>query len=212
VPLIKLTSFVDITEGRFVTGVLSREPVQLRQFGQEDKIQWSITFVEVNPDQGYSRPYTVLPVTGLALKVGIGFLAQTPLCEQDTWTYDATASPQVVRGVLDLDTDAMRNAFQPGVDLIEPYLEFQLTDADGKITPIHQIVQIFRELILDGSPSADQPNQTFYDASEMDALYVKRVGKAGEGFFMKSADGTQNVFVYLGDDGSMHYDPVNPPV
>lgn len=209
-PLIKLTSFVDVTAGGFVTGVLSREPVFLRAFGQQDKILWSIQFVEKLPDLGYARPYLIVPVTGLDLAVGIGFLAETPLCQQDTWIYDATTN--FIRGVLDLDTTAMRAKFTDGVNYITPLLEFQLTDADGRITPIHQELTVFREILISGDPTGDQVGLSQYlTASEMDALYVKRVGRAGEGRFIVSPDGTKSVFEYLGDDGSMHYDPVAPP-
>ena len=209
-PLIKLTSFVDVTRSGFVTGVLSREPVQIRHFGQQDRILWNVQFVELLPDAGYSKPYTILPVTGLALKVGIGFLEAALLCEQDVWIYDANTN--FVQGVLDLDTQAMRDAFTAGIDYIQPFLEFQLTDADGRITPIHEQIFIFRELLINGAPSANPPGQVFLDANELDALYVKRVGKPGEGRYISSPDGTKTVFEYLGDDGSMHYDPVTPPV
>jgi hypothetical protein len=211
VPLIKLTVFVDITQGGFVTGVLSREPVLLRQFGQADSIQWTITFVSVNPDAGYAAPYSALSATGLALKVAIGSPGQTPLCEEDSWAYGAPNGPNEVVGVLNLDTQAMRDQFtDPQVQYIEPWLEFQLQDADGVITPIHQQIFIFRQLLAPGTPPAPGPNQVFYDSSETDALYVKRIGKAGEGFFLQSADGTKSVFVYLDNDGSFHTDPATP--
>lgn len=209
-PLIKLTSFVDITAGGFVTGVLSQERVAMRALGQADKILWAIQFVEKLPDQGYVKPYTVVPVTGLSLSVGIGFVEAAPLCEQDTWTYDATSN--FVRGALDLDTASMRAAFTSGVDLIQPVLEFQITDSDGRATPIHEQISVFRQILISGSPGPGPAGATYYTSNQMDGLYVKRVGKAGEGRIIVSPDGTKAVFEYLGNDGSMHYDPVDPSV
>lgn len=145
--IVKLKVFVNVTGSGFMTGLLSPEQVTLRSFGSKDKISWEIKLLERQADLGYAAPFVVVPVADLALQMGIGHLGATILCTQAAWAYDGTAN--VITGVLDLNTPAMQAEFtDAAVEMIFPYLDIRISDADGSVTPIHVPVKIFRALPL----------------------------------------------------------------
>lgn len=176
--------------------------IALPAFYQEDVIP--IAFRAQKRISDYVDPvYQRLSLNGYALEIVIGAVG-SPLARQNVWT--ASADGYELTGDLSLVTTEM-NAALAGVSQVTTIFEVILSTASTKYRGQFPIT-IKKSVSLAGGLNP-VVNDTGLGRLEADRLFARKEGKAGEGQILTSPDGTKQGFIYWGDDGAFHAEPIS---
>lgn len=168
---------------------------------QEDKISLELSAI-TRISELTSPLYEELNLAGWSARVAIGTAASV-LAQQNIFTLDATSKKLL--GTLDLNTAGI-NALADRAPNI--YFELLFSDANGN--PYRQRYNVLIEKAVWTTGSIiTPPGDVALGELKADRLYLRKEGRAGEGFILTSADGTKQGFIYWHDDGSFRAEPIS---
>ena len=198
--------YVNFTEQKLVKSSRENTVVRFPAPYHQDNLSLVIHPLEIDtsrtPNQG---PFAEISGTGLSLVVKIFASDGTTVLASQT---SFTASGNTLVGTLDLNTGAMATAIASG-DITNAILEFEFEYTDGSTLTVQQRdFIIYEEFIIAGSPVAI-PNETYLTENASLSLFVKKVGAAGEGFYLTSPDGTKTIYCYVDNNGVLKTDLVS---
>lgn len=173
---------------------------------QSNTQAWQITVVD--PPETSSGDYSKVDLAGQGLRMSIGGQptgtsgGPSPIALQDTWTWDGTNKR--FTGSIALNTTAVDDYL--GTAAAKPaWFELNLTDSGGRET-ILQISFTLRAVVDELATTVPTPTDQYYTKSEIIALFVKRLGSAGDTIVLTSPDGTQSRELGVNNDGSAQDD------
>ena len=197
--------YVDTYSGDTVKGPSDAGSAQLPQFIQGDTISLRIYLLARTPTWPISSPYTVINISALSLKVGIGpkdgNAGSTLLTQQFTWSKDPTNS--YFFADLPLNTANIASAIGSGSSALT-WFEIEYTQNGFPTTVLQRQISLQAEVIETGVVTVP-PGATAITAEDVSATYLK---KDNTGFTLTSPDGSKKAFVWLGNDGAFHCDPL----
>jgi hypothetical protein len=182
----------DLSSQRFVFGYNAPEDFTLPKLKQEDILY--IAYQAVTPTSDLLAPHRLLNLSGYSLTISIG-TAGDPLAQQATFT--PSADNFTLTGSLSLNTSGIA-LLDDGASTI---LEAQLSLGSTAIHRTQQGVKIAKAINVAGAlvaPAGD----TALGRIEADRLFVRQRGDVGQGFILRSEDGTKEMICYLHNDGS----------
>lgn len=190
----------DVARRIFVISANNEDEFLIGRLYQEDILQ--IEFDALKPTGNVFGPnrYEVLNLTGYALEICVALTPGTPLAVANTFTIDALG--QKLTGDLNLNTVGI-SALGDRTQLI---LEVNLS-LGGKPHRTQQAVEYRKAACISGS-LIPTPGDTALGSIAADRTYVRKAGRAGEGYTLMSPDGTKQCFCYMGDDGVFHADAI----
>jgi hypothetical protein len=201
---------VDVDNGRFVNRFTDPSDFILPKWHHEDQIPLLLDFYNLNTSGGISAPFSLVTISGASLEVKIvDKSAGTILASQTSWTADTGAN--TLRGVLNLNTVGMAALFPalPGgaaTTSITARLTVKLNNGTGIVT-VDKDITILREYNQAGSPTA-VPGTTYYTSKEVNAIFARKLGLAGETITFTSPDGTQIMVLGVRDTGEVQMDVI----
>ena len=204
--LLKL--YVDVQNNRLVTSTRNPSPFSLPNFVQGDVIPIELYLVEPNVSGGLSTPLSLITSPSYTIKVGIVTVhPSTPTAHA---VVTLTADPSLASNgkyTGSLSMGAAITTLLGSATSVTSTFEIEVTSAGDVRTPIQVSCTVKAQGIASGTP--DTPSPDVYPTwTEANNAFVKRTGKSGDGFTLKSPDGTKTILVYCADDGTLHADPV----
>lgn len=206
--LLKL--YVDVQNNRLV--VSDRNPSQflLPAFVQGDVIPVELFLLEPNTSGGLSSPLSL--ITGTQYTVKIGIVTPHPVSPVAssvvTLSADASwASNGKYTGSLSMGA-GITTLLGATATSVTSTFEVELASAGDYRTPIQMACTVKAAGIASGTPDT-AAGDTFPTHGEANATYVPKAGASGGNFTLKSADGTKQILIFCGDDGTLHADPIS---
>lgn len=202
--------FADLSSGYFRAGRNSLQATRqpLGQAFSRNELLLRVYPLELNPSAALgSDPYSLVSVSGLSLVAAVLDPSDgTVLATNSTWTEDT--SNNTLTGKLDLDTSEM-STFVGSNKSVLVDIEFRFSNStlgektvSAKGSGTSGAQTIWKQFNVTGSPTP-VPNETFLTEAASKALFVNKTGLAGEGFTLKSPDGTKTILVYCDDNGTL---------
>ena len=187
----------DVVNNRLVIGETNAGVYQVRDLYQEDT--YTIEFRAFKRIRETGSPiFEKVNLAGYALAVSVG-TAANPLAQATAWT--PSSDNYSLTGSLAMNTSGI-NGLSDGSSQI---FEVRLYDGTGYNRGQQSVV--VRKSVATSGALVSLPTDTALGSGEASRLYVKKEGAAGEGFILKSLDGTKKALIYLGDDGTLRSDP-----
>jgi hypothetical protein len=194
--------YFSLSTGDFVQSNKSAQRVSFPSFCHQDNLRLILHPLSLEPSNTPAQgPFSEEATSGWSVVAKVFTSAGVEIAAQSSWTSDGNT----LVGTIDCNTGAMTTAIGVATS-ISGYIEFELQDSSGYKITIggHQFgaVTIYRELITSGTP-ANLASETYLTESASRSQFVPKVGSAGEGFYLTSADGLTTLYVYAGDDGEL---------
>jgi hypothetical protein len=197
--------YIDTTSGDLVAGAANPAPASLPRLYQGDTISLRIYLLARTTTYPQVTPYSVINNSNLSLKVALGPKNGTPgstlLTQQFTWQKDA--ANQYFYADLPLNTAAINSAIG-AAESATAWFEVEYTQNSYPTTVFQQSVTIHAEVIETGSV-VTPPGETALSAEVANATFLK---PENYGFTLMNPNTGQKVFVYLGNDGQVKFDPI----
>ena len=195
--------YFDVTQNSFVESNVYPSIKVIDPLVTYDKPTLNFIFVRSAPGVATE----VLSLVGQTLRASIHSANGTELSATSVGA--ATADAFVT--VMDLTTstllDTVAGLLAVGSTETTPLvLELRVSDG-GNPTRFQQVIPVKRAQQT-GTPTAPSAPEVAATVNELQAYAVPKVGQAGDGFTLKSTDGTKTAFVYYGNDGTLHVDPI----
>ena len=203
--LLKL--YVDVQNNRLVVSTRNPSPFSLPSFVQGDVIPLELYLVEPNVSGGLSDPLSLI-LTQYTVKVGIVTPhATTPVASAlVTLSADASfATNGKYTGSLSMGAGI--TTLLGSSTSVSSTFEIELTLSGDVRTAVQMGCTVKAQGISSSTPDTPAPDG-YPTWNEANSSFVKRTGGAGEGFTLKSPDGTKTGFIWWGDDGTFHADPI----
>lgn len=190
----QLDLFFELQSKKLAGGLNLPLGMALPDFRQEDRIELSLSAIK-RISEIFSPQYEVQNLNGWSARVAIGQAAST-LAQQNTFALDATATK--LQGVLDLNTAGINalTHLQTGI-----FFELIFYNANGYPYGKRFDCRIEKAIYTTGA-MVDPAGDVALGELKADRLYMRKEGRAGEGFILTSNDGTKKGFCYWHDDGS----------
>lgn len=200
--------YVDTNSGTLVSGTASTISGVMPKLVQGDTISLRIYLLERTSTYPISSPYSVVNISNISLRVGIGQKTGTSgtalVTQQFTWAKDLTNN--YFYADLPLNTagiETLIGAASSG----SAWFEIEMTQGGFPTTVFQQQVTIEAEVIETGSISVPA-GLTALTAEEASATYLR---KQNDGFVLTCpTDSTVKAYLYLGADGALHVEPITP--
>lgn len=201
----QLDLYIDTYSGELVSGQYNPAAGVLPRFFQGDTISLRIYLLSRATTYPLGTPYSFVNNSDLSLKVGIGpkngTAGSTLYTQQFTWAKDALN--QYFYADLPLNTAAITTLIATA-ESASAWLEVEYTQSGYPTTVLQKAITIHAEVIETGSITVPA-GLTALSAEEAHATFLKRTNT---GFFLHNETTGAKVFVYLGDDSTVHFDPV----
>jgi len=189
--------FFDTVNKKLVRSEVDASEVTLPPLNQEDGLEIDLTVLR--RISNYAPFFSKLNIAGYSLRVSIG-TAGVENAFQDTWS--TKNGDTTFTGELNLATAAI-SALANGT---AQYLE--ITIGNGTLYYRGQFpTKIMKSVYLAGALT-EPAGDTALGKSEANRNYVRKSGRAGEGFTLMSEDGLKTVIIYLHNDGSVRMEPI----
>jgi hypothetical protein len=199
--------YADVFNKALVSG-LNGQSVNLPPLYQGDSPTFRIFLVY--PTFNPLSPYTLLPIGGLSLLVAIGQKkgsGGTTYTNQYTWAPSTDpANPNYFIAQLPLNTAAITTAIGTGQQTTDAWLQIEYVQGGVPTTVLEVSCTINASVIQNGGVVVP-PGLTPVSAEYVNATFLTR--NISGGFYMSNPNTGKQVFVYLGDDNTVHFDPVN---
>ncbi len=191
---------LDVARRKFIISANNEDEFLIGQVYQEDILQ--IEFNAYKPTGNVYGPnrYERVSLTGYALEICLAASAGPPLATASTFTISADG--YTLSGDFYLNTAGI-SALSDGAALI---WETNLSLA-GKPHRAQQIVTYKKSACI-ASSLIPLPGDTALGTLSADRTYVRKQGRAGEGFVLMSADATKQIFCYCDNDGAFKADQI----
>ena len=189
----------DVGFQRLVPAYGVPDDFSLPAFKQEDILD--ISYSAVVPTGNILQPHSRLSLVGYSLTISIGPVG-APIAQQTSFT--AADDNYTLRGSLSLNTAGVA-ALADGTTTI---FECQLSLGSTAVHRTHQNVSINKSVNI-ASALVPIAGDTALGRVEGDRLYMRKQGRAGEGFVLTSLDGLKSCICYLDNDGQFKADPIS---
>jgi hypothetical protein len=201
----RLDLYIDTYARSLVAGPSNPSPFTLPPFVQGDTVSLRIYLLERNTTYPLSNPYSIISNASLSLKVALGpktgTAGSTLYTQQFTWTQDANF--QYFYADFPLNTTAIGTLIG-SAESAYAWFEVEYTQNGFPTTVFQQNVIVNAEVIETGS-LVTPPGETAVSLEYINATFLK---KTNEGFIMTNPNTGGRVFVYLHNDGTVHFDPI----
>lgn len=198
--------YIDTVAGSLVTGPANPSVAIMPRLTQGDTISLRIYLLARTVTYPVANPFSIINNANLSLKVAIGPKDGTPgstlYTQQFTWQQDATN--QYFYADLPLNTAAIGTLLGSSASATA-WFEIEYTQNTFPTTVFSQQVTIHAEVIESGTVSAPA-GLTAISAEECNATFLKR---ENSGFYLTNETTGKKMFVYLGDDNSLHAELVS---
>lgn len=199
------TLYIDTLSGKLVNGESNATESQLPKLVQGDTITFRIYLLERSTTFPYSAPYSIVNNADLSLSVAIGpkdgTAGSTLYTQQFTWARDA--ANQYFYANLPLNT-ANITTLLGSAATAAAFFEVQYVQNGYATTVYQEACTIHAEVIEAGSVVAPV-GQVAATVDYVNSTFVKN---ENNGFVLANASTGNKVFVYLGDDNTVHFDPI----
>jgi hypothetical protein len=205
--LLKL--YVDVQNNRLVVSSRVASPFVLPAFVQGDVIPLELYLVEPNSNGGLSDPLSLL--TSITYTVKLGIVTPHPTAPVPHAVITLSADPSYTTNGKYTGSLALGSGITTllgSASSVTSTFEVELTSATDIRTPIQIPCTVKAGGISSGTPDTPAAD-TYPTANEVANTYVKRVGGYGEGFILKSPDGTKSILVWCDNDGLLKTDPIS---
>lgn len=148
--------------------------------------------------------YSLVNAGSYGLRVSVGATptgtagGPTPLALQNSFTWNASDS--TFSGSLELNTAAIDSHIGTAASAVA-YFEVNLTLAGNRTTVLQEAITL-RAVVDEATTTAPTPTESYFTNNESLALFVKKVGNAGEVIVLKSPNGVYGREIGVADDGS----------
>lgn len=201
----RLDLYIDTYSRSLVVGPNNPANFTFPAIFQGDTISLRIYLLERTPTYPLTTPYTIATNTDLSLKVGIGPKNGTGgsslYTQQFTWSKDG--QNQYFYADLPLNTSGI-NTLIGAAESASAWFEVEYTQNGYPTTVFQQQVTLHAEVIETGTIEVP-PGETALSVEVANNLFVKT---ENEGFILRNPNTNARAFVYLGDDGALHCDPI----
>lgn len=198
--------YIDTVSGETVTGPSNPASAPLPRFTQGDTMSLRIYLLARTTTYPLSTPFNIINNAALSLKVAIGpkdgSAGSTLYTQQFTWAKDA--SNQYFFADLALNTAAIATLLGSAAQVTSPWFEVEYTQNGFPTTVLSKQITLNAEVIETGTISAPA-GQTAASVEYVNATFLKN---ENNGFVLANPNTGQKRFVYLGDDGVVHFDPI----
>lgn len=199
------TLYIDTLSGALVTGVNNATESQLPKLVQGDTIAFRIYLLERSTTFPYTSPFSIVNNADLSLSVAIGpkdgTAGSTLYTQQFTWAKDG--ANQYFYANLPLNT-ANITSLLGSAATASAFFEVQYVQNGYATTVYQEACTIHAEVIEAGSVVAPVGQI----AATLDYVNSSFVKNENNGFVLANATTGNKVFVYLGDDNTVHFDPI----
>lgn len=173
--------------------------IVLPDFHTEDTITLEL-YAQTRTAQYIAPLFERISLSGFSGYVSVGS-ASNVLASQNSFT--ATDDGYGLIGNLNLNTAGI-NALADGASST-----FEIRLFDGSSYYRGQWPVTIRRSVALSAAVVTLPSDTALGSLEAQRTYVKRIGAAGDGFYLTSPDGTKQVYCYLDNDGSFRTEAVS---
>jgi hypothetical protein len=198
--------FVDVYSGQLVTGQSNPTRAGLPRLAQGDTLSLRIYLLERTQTYPESPAFATVLNTSLSLKVAIGpkngTAGSTLLTQQYTWS--KSADNTYFYADFALNTAAITTALGSSASTSDYWLEIEMSEGGYTSTVFQEQVTIHAEVIDSSSVSAPA-GQIALTAQEATGTFLKQRFKSAILYNETTED---EVLMYLGDDGTVHFDPI----
>jgi hypothetical protein len=202
-----LEMYLDCLEGRLVKGLSNQDEFVFNTVYQGSALQMRV-YPVIPTFSGLAPFYSKLSLTNLDLQIVLGPRAGADAIKaaQYTWTKQTTNDSDGKSGyfyaTLDLNTSELETAIG-SLDSITYYLEFRISEsAVWRVAHQRQVTVISVVKNPTGAASIPTPAASYYTAAEIQNLFVRKIGLAGETVIFTSPDGASTRELGCNDDKS----------
>lgn len=196
-----LDLYFDVTSKQLAEGLNGPVGVSLPTLRQEEGVSIALNVIKRLPTK-IPPLFQRVNLAGYSLEISVAETPGTVLASQSSWDVSDAANG-VLSGTLPLNTTGINNLS----DNTQIYFEIRLYDGAYYYGKRFQ-TRVEKAVSTAGSP---QPiaGDTALGSLEASRVYMRKEGRAGEGFILKSADGSKTAICYLDNDGSFRCEPVS---
>jgi hypothetical protein len=198
--------YVDVIAGELVGGPANATGAAFPRLVQGDTISLRVYLLQRTTTFPQGTLYSIISNAALSLKIGLGpktgTAGSTLYAQQFTWSKDA--SNQYFYADLALNTAAIATLLGAN-PTATAWFEIEYTQNGFPTTVLQKDVTIHAEVIETGTITTPA-GLTAMSAEEANATFLKR---ENVGFFLTNATTGNKMFVYLGDDDSLHSELVS---
>lgn len=183
--------FVDVQNQRLATSAINTAVVSVPAMFENNQQAFVVQFLQPQPSNPQA-PFQILDVSGKQFRMSLGAQplgngSVMPVAIQTVWTWNAqtlTYSATLALNTIGLDTLIGANAS------IQCTFELNLVDStSGAYQTILQTQVTLKAVLDSANTTAPTPVALYYTSDEIGALFVRKVGLAGELITMTSPDG-----------------------
>lgn len=200
----QFTLYIDTDAGSLVSGPENPNSAALPKLIQGDTPSFRIYLLARTSTFPQISPYNVVDLSSLSLKVALtdpGGSSSTVYTNQYTWAKDGTNS--YFYADLPLNTAPIATLLGSG-KTASLYFEVEYTQSAVPTTVLLQSTTIFADGIKAGS-TVVPAGETALSAEVANATFLKNTNN---GFTLTNPTTGHQAFVYLGDDDTLHCDPI----
>lgn len=199
--------FIDVYKGITVTGLSNPQAVDLPILYQGDDPTLRIWLL--NPTGIAATPYTYLDTTGLTLQVAVGQKKGTGgivYTSQLTWALNTDPTKPFFSAQLPMNTTPINTAIGSSAAVTDGFFQVVYLQSGVQTTVLEVAAPINASVIQNGGVIVP-PGLTPVSQQYADSTYLART-IAGT-VVWKNTNTGKLVAQYLGDDGELHWDPLN---
>lgn len=202
-----LEMYLDCLEGRLVKGLSNQDEFVFNTIYQGSALQMRV-YPVLPTYSGLPPFYSKISLTNLDLQVVLGPRAGADAIKaaQYTWTKQTTNDSEGKSGyfyaTLDLNTTDLNTAIG-SLDSIRYYLEFRISEsAVWRVAHQREVTVVSVVKDPSGAASIPTPAAGYYTIAEIQNLFVRKIGLAGETIILTSPDGASTRQLGCNDDKS----------
>lgn len=197
--------YIDTLAGTTVVSDSNSRSSPLPQFVQGDRISMRVYLLGPPASASQENPYSILSNAGMTLSVALGpktgssgstlYTQQLLIAPDSTYTYFDVDLPLNTSGIATLIGTATS---------AKAWLEFEVTQGGYPWTVFQKEISIQAEVIETGTV-ATPSGLTAASVEYVNATFLQA---QNQGFVLNNPNTGGKVQVYLGDDGTVHFDPI----
>lgn len=199
--------YIDVSQNMLVGGTLNPQAAKAPPFVQGDSPTFRIFLL--TPTGNPITPYNFIPTAGLSLEAALGSKigsGSTLYTNQYVWTPSTDPqNPNYWIATFPMNTAAITTLIGAAASA-QAWFEVKYV-TNGVPTTVLQLQVTVQAAVIQGAGVVVPPGLTPVSAEYVNATFLKQtiVGP----FFLVDPNTNKKFAIYVGDDGSLHADPVN---
>lgn len=200
--------YIDTFNKKLVAGLLDSTTVSLPKFIQGDTPTLKIWLLTPIASAALSTPYAYVPVSGVTIQAAIGTRvgnSTTYYTQQMTWTASTDLSDPHFTASFPMNTAAINTLLGATGVSTAAFFEVKMITSAVPTTIYSEGVTVQAAVIKDGG-TTEPALGTPLSAEAATAAFLARTIRGA--VTLESEDGTKSVSMYVGTDGTVHFDPL----